>query len=297
MNFEVISGAAAVALAGSAVFALLARFGQALTRSPAAAGNFTESILPEAAQRFREEFNVLCRKQGVFLTSGFVFTVLFLVAYLLVPANRFDALPVWQLVMTAAMLLAVAAYAAWRLMRLALARRRMAFVRDAAIVTAQGLQKLTGNMNRVFHEVPCGNSILDDVVVGLHGIYAVYVIPRRPGRHNKLRMQRDRLLFAPGKHWIPISPMTEQSDLLARQLKKALDLAVRVRTVIAVPGWEIEEQTGDNCLVVNERNLVMLRGWKDSEEYLMHEDVERLHDLLTERCIRRPYKGSRRAAS
>ena len=30
----------------------------------------------------------------------------------------------------------------------------------------------------------------------------------------------------------------------------------------------------------------MLQGWKDNEDYLMHEDVERLHEVLTERCLR-----------
>ena len=51
-----------------------------------------------------------------------------------------------------------------------------------------------------------------------------------------------------------------------------------------MPGWEITGQSSDEHLLVNERSLPMLRGWKDSADYLMNEDVDALHDMLTSRC-------------
>jgi hypothetical protein len=286
MNFEAISGAAAVAVAGSLVFALLARSGLALTRARTAAGRFAAFIMPEAAQRFRDQLETLRRKQSILLAATGVFAILFPFAYVLAPAARFHGLAVWQLVLAAASLAAAGGLAVTRLVRGVQAKRQLEFVRDANIAIGQGLHKLTGNLNRVFHEVPCGPGVIDNVMVGLHGIYAIHVIAHRPGRHNRVRAQGEQLLFAPGKHRIALTPYAEQSSLLERQLKKALKLPLKVRTVIAVPGWEVEEQSGDGCLVVNERSLTMLRGWKDSDEYLMNEDVERLHEALTERCIR-----------
>jgi hypothetical protein len=286
MNFEAISGAAAVAVAGSLVFALLARSGLALSRTRAAAGRFAAFIMPEAAQRFRDQLETLRRKQSILLAAAGVFAILFAFAWLLAPAARLQGLPAWQLALAAAGFAAAGGLAATRLVQGWLAKRRLEFVRDANIAIGQGLQKLTGNLNRVFHEVPCGAGVVDNVMVGLHGIYAIYVLAERPGRHNRVRAQGDKLLFAPGKHRVPLAPYAEQSSLLERQLKKALKLPLKVRTVVAVPGWEIEEQSGDDRLIVNERSLTMLRGWKDSEEYLMNEDVERLHALLTERCMR-----------
>jgi hypothetical protein len=284
MNLEAITGAAAVAFAGAAAFALLARSGQALARVRTASGNFSACIMPEAGQRVRDQLDLVRRKQAILLQTPFLFAILFVFA-LLAP-SPFQGLPGWLLILVAAILFAAVGWTSYGLLRVILARRRLEFVRDANIAIGQGLQKLSGNLNRVFHEVPCGRTVIGNVVVGLQGIYAVYVLARRPGRHNKLRLQNEHLLFAPGKHRISLAPFTEQSELFARQLTKALKVTVRVRTVIAVPGWEIEEQSGDAWLVVNERNLVMLRGWKDSEEYLMHEDVEQLHELLTDRCIR-----------
>jgi hypothetical protein len=54
-----------------------------------------------------------------------------------------------------------------------------------------------------------------------------------------------------------------------------------VRSVIAVPGWEIHEQSNEEHLLVNDRSLSMLRGWKDQADYLMNEDVDTLHRMLT----------------
>jgi hypothetical protein len=62
--------------------------------------------------------------------------------------------------------------------------------------------------------------------------------------------------------------------------------SVRVRSVIAVPGWDVQNQNGDGHLVVNERTLPMLRGWKDEADYLMNEDVDALHKHLTLSCKR-----------
>jgi len=65
-----------------------------------------------------------------------------------------------------------------------------------------------------------------------------------------------------------------------------LDHRVRVRSVIAVPGWEVNEQAREEHLIVNDRSLPMLRGWKDQSDYLMNEDVDALQRELTARCRR-----------
>ena len=54
-----------------------------------------------------------------------------------------------------------------------------------------------------------------------------------------------------------------------------------MRSVIAVPGWEVLEQANEEHLVVNDRSLPMLTGWKDQADYLLNEDVDTLHQMLT----------------
>ena len=83
-----------------------------------------------------------------------------------------------------------------------------------------------------------------------------------------------------------MSPSGAKADQLASELGELLNHNVRVRCVIAVPGWEIESQISDDYLIVNERNLAMLSGWKDEQDFLMTEDVAKIQKMLTEHCTR-----------
>ena len=55
-----------------------------------------------------------------------------------------------------------------------------------------------------------------------------------------------------------------------------------------MPGWHAESQSNEGHLIVNERTLPMLRGWRDEADYLMDEDVESLQKHLTTTCKRSP---------
>lgn len=285
MSIESLTAAATISLTAAGLFALIAGSWHALNRRVAGNGYFADCILSEAAERFRAEHERERRRQATGLASALVFLLAF-GALALVTPELFDGLPRWQLAVLLAALAIVAGFAVYHAVRNAIALRRLAYLRDANMAIGHGLQKIRGNLNRAFHDVPCHRDVIDNVLVGLHGVYAVYVLARRPGKRNAVRLRGDRLAFAPGRHVVAVAPYVARSDRLAAQLAKALQHTVRVRTVVAVPGWEIEEQGGADCLVVNEQNLVMLRGWKDRQDYLLNEDVEALHNWLAERCLR-----------
>ena len=285
MNLIALSGAVTIALASTIVFLLVVKSWQAFAHS-AVTSRFPKSIMREAAQRFRDDLERLSREQAVYLTSALVFTVIFSVSFLLPPNGIFDQLPQWQLIVTLVLCVIAASYTAFRLFQIIIARRRLSFVLDANMATGHALQRLTANQNRVFHDVPCQAGIIDNVVVGLHGIYAISVIARKPGKDNRARLQGDVLTFAPGKLSMSVSRSGEKSAQLAREIRKLVGHEVRVRSVITVPGWEIDSQVSDDYLIVNERNLAMLSGWKEQKDYLMNEDVDSIQKLLTERCTR-----------
>lgn len=285
MNLVALSGAVTIALASTIVFLLIVKSWQAFAHS-SATSRFPKSIMREAAQRFRDDLERLSREQAVYLTSALVFTVIFSVSYLLPPKGLFDALPQWQLIVTLVLCVIAAGYTTFRLFQIIIARRRLVFILDANMATGHALQKLTANQNRVFHDVPCQAGIIDNVVVGQHGIYAISVIARKAGKDNRVRLQGDALTFAPGKVSLSVSRSGEKSTQLAREFRKLLGHDVRVRSVIAVPGWEIDSQASDEYLIVNERNLAMLGGWKEQKDHLLNEDVDALQKLLTVRCTR-----------
>ena len=125
---------------------------------------------------------------------------------------------------------------------------------------------------------------LDNYIIGQNGAYAVSVFAMSRTKNGSVNLYNNELQFAPTDMTQSIVATNANIASLEREFRRLLDHRVRVRSVIAIPGWEIGEQSSEEHLLVNERNLAMLSGWKDQADYLMDEDVGALHELLTTRC-------------
>lgn len=285
MNLVALSGATTIALASTIVFLLVVKSWHVISQSIVATTRFPNSIMLEAAQRFRDELERLAREQTIYLSAALVFSVIFAVTFLFPPQGMFDELPRWQLILVLVLFAAAAVYTPYRLIRIILKKRHLAFVRDANMATGHASQKLNANQNRLFHDVTCGAGVIDHVVVGRHGIYAVNVVAIKPGKDNNVSLRGDKLTF-PGNKVMSVARCGAKSEQLAKEIAKLLKHHVRVRTVIVVPGWEVESQSSEGYLAVNERSLTMVTGWKDPNDFLMNEDVDAVQKMLTERCKR-----------
>jgi hypothetical protein len=286
MSLAALSGATTIALASTIIFLLIVKSWHVISQSIVVTTRFPNSIMLEPAQRLRDELERLGRQQSIYLIAALVFSVIFAVTYLFPPGEMFEDLPRWQLILVLVLFAGAATYTPYRLLRIILKKRHLAFVRDANMATGHALQKLNANQNRLFHDVPCGAGIIDDVVVGRHGVYAVNVIARKPGKDNTVGLRGDKLIFAPGNLSMSVARIGVKSEQLAKEIGKLLKHNVRIRCVIVIPGWEVESQSSEAYLAVNERNLTMLTGWKDPKEFLMNEEVDVVQKMLTERCTR-----------
>ena len=284
MDIEAISGAATVALASTIVFLLIAKSWNALSRTVSSTSNFADSIMHEAAQRFRDELDRLSSSQSIYLSGALVFFVLFAAAYFLKAQELFAGYPRWQLWLQIAFLSLAAILAAWRLGHTVLARRQVRFVRDANIAIGHQLQQIAAGANRVFHDVATNAGVVDHVLVGQSGIYAVNVVARRARNNGHVVMRSNELHFSNNEQGVPVVDVTSGAARLEKEISQLLGHKIRVRSVIAVPGWDIGEQACKHHLLVNERTIAMLRGWKDKSDYLMNEDVDALLAELTSRC-------------
>jgi hypothetical protein len=284
MDLTALSGAATIALASTIILLLVIRSWTVFAKSTTTT-RFPDSIMLEAAQRIRDKLTKLSHDQSVYLICALVFTVVFCIFYLIPPQGMFDDVPRWQLVLVLVLLGIAASFLVYQIVQTVIAKRKLLFYRDASMATGHALQKLTANQNRVFHDVPTAAGTIDNVIVGLQGVYTVSVIARRAGRNDRATLKGDRLSFGE-KHAISVKRSATQSEQLAKEIRKVTGNDIRVRSVIAIPGWEIESQQSSEFLVVNERNLSMLTGWKDQKDYLMNEDVEAVQEMLTKRCTR-----------
>ena len=287
MDIEAFSGAATVALASTLFFLVVAKSWAALNRSVGSTPSFAESIMHEAAQRFRDELDRLTASQAIYLSGTLVFLVLFVAAYVLQARSLFEGYPAWQLWLQIGFLGVAALLAAWRLGRTIFARRQVKFVRDANVAVGHQLQQISTGANRVFHDVKTSAGIVDHVLVGQTGVYAINVVARRGGKSGNAVLSNNAIRFSNSDDAISVVDITAGSIRLEKEIARMLGHKVRVRSVLAVPGWNIGEQSSDKHLLVNERTIPMLRGWRDQSDYLMNEDVDALQKELTARCRRK----------
>ena len=288
MDIESISGAATVALTSTLVFVVVVKSWQLLSRAVGATPAFPESIMREAAQRFRDEFERLSASQSTYLSAALVFAVLFAAAYALNAERIFIGYPHWQLNVLLGVLTIAAALVAYRLVCIVLERRQVKVLRDANIAIGHQVQRIASGIGRAYHDVETSAGVIDHVIVGASGVYAVNVVARTPSRKGSVELEGNDLVFNPSGKTASIVDNGTRIASLEREFRRLLDHRVRVRSVIAVPGWEIEGQSTEENLLANERNLPMIRGWRDKADYLMNEDVDALHEMLTRRCRRMP---------
>ena len=286
MDIEAVSGAAGVAIACAMVFLLAARSWDAVARMLSGHPSFADSMMSEAAQRFRDEIRVLSHRQSTYLGAALVFVVMYIAASAFDSPPLFRGYPDWQLYLFLGTLAAAAAFVAYRLVVTLLAWRQLKFLRDANIAVGHQLQWISSGHGRVFHDVPVPSGIVDHVMVGPAGIYAVSVIARRTAKAGQVRLTGNEVQFRPARKVCDVDEIGNSIAELAHELSKQIGQNVRVRSVIAIPGWDISSQSGSEHLLVNERNLPMLSGWKDHAEYLMNEDVDALQKWLSARCTR-----------
>mgnify|MGYP001812087437 CR=1 FL=1 len=284
MDIESISAAATVALTSTLIYVLVAKSWQLINRTVGSTPSFSESIMREAAQRFRDEFDRLSRVQSIYLSAALVFVVLFVSAYVLNAERLFAGYPAWQLYLLLAALTTGAILVAYRLFATVMVRHRVKLTRDANIAIGHQLQRIATGLGRAYHDVETSSGIIDHIIVGQHGAYAINVVARSAARNGSVELRGNEVVFLPAEKSESIVAMSANIASLEREFRRLLDHRVRVRSVIAVPGWDIAEQSGDEHLLVNERSLPMLRGWKDKADYLMNEDVDALHEMLTSRC-------------
>lgn len=295
MDLQGIGAAATLALMCAVIFVLAAKSWNILNRMLTGNPSFAESILTESAERFRDELRSLSFRQSTYLGAGLVFAVIYVVASVFESPPIFAGYPEWQLYIVFAALAAAAAFAAWRLLRSIRRWRRIRYVHDASLAVGHQLQRIAAGHGRAYHDVPTSAGIADHVLVGPAGIYAVSVIAERALRKGSVRLVGNEVFFSnKPERGVSIVDASAAARRLSKELMQLTGRSIQVRSVIATPGWHVDEQQSQEHLLVNERTLPMLRGWKDQSDYLLDEDVKAVQDDLTQRCVRRrPMRSSR----
>ncbi len=281
-----MTSALAIALVATSLFLLTGVGWLELTKKLQYRRVFSDQIMFEAGHRYRERLQTLDARHWVYLAAVPVFLLLLLTVGVLRPPPPLVTAPGWVWLLTALFLLLVSLYLPYEIWRLRRMRTRLAFWRDASMAVGHALQRTTSKGNRVFHNVKVGSQIIDNVVVGTNGVYAVNVFAREKVKQEEssVRLKKSYLVFGRVKVSQPVSKAVKSTTQLSRELSELIGHPVKVRSVIALPGWQIGSSATGEHLLVNEKTVVMLTGWTDTEAFLMSEDVDVILDYLAKKC-------------
>lgn len=284
MNLATLSSAATFALATTVAFLLIARSWSAISRGIGSRPYFADSIMREPAQRHRDNLERLSASQSIYLGGTLVFGMLFTAAYMLRAQPLFSGYPDWQIYLQLCFLGCTALFAAYKLISTVIAKRQVRFLHDASVAIAHQLSQMSSGVTHVYHDIETTAGVIDHVVVCQLGVYAVNVVGKRCDRGAVARCIENRLQLSNQEGSVSVTGLLARNNRLGKRLRQVSGSPVSVRSVIALPGWEIAEQPDDGHLLVNERNASMLLGWKDTTSFLLDEDVTAIREALAQVC-------------
>ena len=276
-----------IALGGSLVFMAMGHVWMVVGAKLQRRNPMAAQILFEPGHRIRQNLQNLDRRYYLFLSALLVYALLLIVAF----ALQREPLPyeasAWLWLALSALLLVASVILPVQVVKLKRARSRLAFRRTASIAIGHALQRIASRGYNVYHDVRVGNQVVDNVVIGAKGAYAVNVFVLGNNRAGKgtARLDESSLVFGKAKTSAPVGASVNRAGGLSKELSKVIGHPIRVRSVIAVPGWNVASTDSDKHLLVNEKNVVMLTGWTDPDTYLMDDDVAQIHDYLAQRCV------------
>lgn len=282
ISWQLAAAAGALGATAGLLFAALAWLGLQTAGLWRPALPFADEITAGAGDRERAR---ICRlgSQLAILLGALVVTLIVIPLVLLLLARAAPpGLPNWAMIVALILVGALLGVTVWRMAELFRQRRRARYQWAAQAAIGNALKRLNFSGNRVFHEVTVEGSVIDHVVVGPKGVFAVNVVARPvhgDGRHVA-ELRNGKLSLDGRQEALAVGTAARNMTLLTAALSKIVGHRVPVRSVLAVPGWQCIPNGEGNHLLLNENNLTMLPSWNTPDAYLMDEDVMTVQKYL-----------------
>jgi hypothetical protein len=184
-------------------------------------------------------------------------------------------------VLIAAALLAITGFGTLRLVQLSWYRRKLSHLLDTHIAVSQRLIEAQMRGNRVYYSVPIGPTMIDNLVVGKNGVYAIQLFPPPDEHCNSVSAHAGGLIFQPGNLQVDTRIYVQQVNSLSQVLSEFVGSRITVLPVIIVPDCTIRESSIDRPLICSTESCTAFIGWKDPSAFLMDEDIVEISRLLS----------------
>ena len=195
-----------------------------------------------------------------------------------------------------AALLFMLAFSSIRMIQLVRYRIRLSHLLDTHIEVAQRLTEAQLRGNRVYHAVPIGGGIIDNVVVGSNGVYTISLVTPPLQACESVSFIRRGLLFQPGAIRHDLHQYRKSITALTRELSECISGSAIVQPVVIVPDCLIEESQEQGPLLVSMESCMSFVGWKDQQAFLMEDDIVLINDWLSRQVLEHQPRSMRQMA-
>ena len=259
------------------------------------------SLLVRLTERFRAARHTTCRPGELihqalkvsgriwdhWRTAALLFGVSFLLLFNFGRQGWIEQQSLVINVLVGIILLLPLAFAALKFVQLARYRIRLAKLLVLHTQMAQRLIEAQLRGNRVYPSVRINDGMLDNVVVGANGVYAVQLFASPPGAES-VSYERGGLVFQPGGQRIILKQYSNRIRGLASVLSGELGRQVTVLPVIAVPDCRIASKADDGPELVSLQACAAFVSWQNHDFFLHDEDVAKISGWLGKQHLQDP---------
>ncbi|MEO0573877.1 MAG: hypothetical protein AAF004_00345 [Pseudomonadota bacterium] len=157
----------------------------------------------------------------------------------------------------------------------------LAFASAARHAVAHGLTRVGAEHAIVHHDVAVDrNYWVDHVMLNVNGAFAIHVISPANRKTVDATLHNDAIVFDGHEQTVALDTVRQRTAALQHRISKPLGRIIPVRSVVVVAGCRVQGKSDDQLLVVSERDLVMIQGWRSASAALMSEDIDAIDHQL-----------------
>ena len=160
---------------------------------------------------------------------------------------------------------------------------------EGEIAVGQELNQLMRDGYYVYHDFPAGKFNIDHIVVGNSGVFAVETKarpkPTSTDRKADAKVKYDGrcLRFPNGTDVESLEQTKRHAEWLSKWLRSSVGEAVRVRPVLALPGWFVERVASGGIRVINPKNFRYIAKPRNGS-MLTDRMISRIVHQLEQKC-------------
>jgi hypothetical protein len=183
----------------------------------------------------------------------------------------------------------VIAFYLFKLIKMLNLRRSYQLGYEGEIAVGQELNQLMRDGYYVYHDFPAEKFNIDHIVVGTPGVFTVETKARsKPTSKDrradaKVKYDGNCLKFPKGTDIESIQQAKRQAEWLSKWLRSAVGEAVKVRPVVALPGWFVERVASGGIPVINPKNFRSIAKPKNGSN-LSDQMISRIVHQLERKC-------------